>query len=56
MKSFILLNEVMGWIWNMFIFGGTAYYVFERGESGWWFLLPIALTASRKSNEDKKDV
>jgi hypothetical protein len=39
----------------MFIFGGTAYYVFERGESGWWFLLPACLIASRK-NKNETDV
>ena len=48
-----VVNELMGWIWNMFIFAGTAYVVFGMGESGWWFALPICLIASR-SDKDKE--
>lgn len=34
------------WLWNIMIIVGTAYYVFERGHSGWWFLLAILLLQS----------
>jgi len=32
--------------WNMFIFGGTAYIVFWKNESGLWFLLTCVLSGS----------
>jgi hypothetical protein len=41
--------------YNLIIICGTAYLVFERGFSGWWFLLAIVLCASGKlSNTTKK--
>lgn len=33
-------------LWTAFLFGGTAYEVFWRGHSGWWFLLAILLGPS----------
>ena len=30
-------------LWNFTVLIGTAYVVFGRGESGWWFLLAILL-------------
>lgn len=33
-------------IYNAFIVAATGYYVFERGFSGWWFLLTICLMMS----------
>lgn len=32
-----------GWVYNIAVLGTTAYYVFERGHSGWWFLLAMCL-------------
>lgn len=31
--------------WNALVLGGTAYVVFWRGYSGWWFLLAVLLIA-----------
>ena len=30
-------------IWDIFLVGGCAYLVFWRAESGWWFVLAVAL-------------
>ena len=30
---------------HAFLWGGTAYLVFWRGESGWWFLLTLVVSA-----------
>ena len=30
-------------IWDMFVIGGTAYIVFWKGHSAWWFLLALVL-------------
>lgn len=29
--------------WGAFLFGGCAYLVFWRGNSGWWFVLALIL-------------
>jgi hypothetical protein len=31
-------------IWDFGILAGTAYFVFMKEASGWWFLLAIVLT------------
>jgi len=28
-------------LYNVFIIGGTAYLVFWKGQSGWWFILAM---------------
>ena len=33
-------------LWQGMIFSGTGYIVFAMGESGWWFVLAIALGSS----------
>lgn len=33
-------------IWNIFVWGWAGYVVFGLGNSGWWFLLALLLTAS----------
>lgn len=38
-------------IWNLFVLGGTAYLVFERGHSGWWFLLALLLMQNVSEKE-----
>jgi hypothetical protein len=38
MKHLVML------LWNVFIWGGTAYLVFWKGHSGAWFLLTIIIT------------
>lgn len=32
-------------IYNLAILGGTSYFVFGLGHSGWWFLLALMLMA-----------
>ncbi|BCS83132.1 hypothetical protein QLL95_gp0991 [Cotonvirus japonicus] len=32
-------------IWNIFIISGTAYIVFWKNHSAWWFLLAVLLLA-----------
>lgn len=46
-----IINEILGWTWNFALWGTIAYYVFERGESGWWFLLALVATASGRKHE-----
>lgn len=36
--------------WNLFVIGRCSYLVFWRDHSGWWFVLAVALVAS-KSND-----
>jgi len=31
-------------VWCMFVIGGTAYVVFWKDQSGWWFALAICLS------------
>lgn len=45
------LSYLSTWLWNAAVLGGTAYYVFERGHSGWWFLLACLLLQGWKPEE-----
>ena len=46
-----LLLQALVILENLAIIAGTAYIVFWRDESGWWFLLAIALVSSIKKDE-----
>lgn len=46
-----IINEILGWVWNFALWGTIAYYVFERGQSGWWFLLAVVATASNATTK-----
>jgi hypothetical protein len=39
-------------IWQAMVLGGLGYVVFGLGESGWWMLLAVFLSASAYSPED----
>ena len=38
--------------YNLIVLGGCSYYVFERGHSGWWFVLAICLLFSVDSKKE----
>ena len=42
-------------IYNLALFSGTAWLVFFNGESGWWFLLAMLLSASGKVPSESKE-
>lgn len=45
------MKEIAQLAWNSLVLLGTAYLVFWRGESGWWFLLAVLLLASSSGRE-----
>lgn len=38
-------------LFGIFVVGGCAYFVFEKGASGWWFLLAVVLLCCEFSTE-----
>jgi hypothetical protein len=45
------LGIFLEFMWAIFIVGGTAYQVFEKGHSGWWFLLALAVASTSISTK-----
>jgi hypothetical protein len=45
------LAIIVMFAWNTMVLGYTAYQVFERGRSGWWFLVALLCLASFKSDD-----
>lgn len=43
-------------VWNLAIWFGTAWLVFERGHSGWWFVLTLAITDYYTLKTEKRGV
>ena len=43
---------VCSMLWNVLIFCTFMYLVFERGHSGWWFLLMIACSSGNRSEKE----
>jgi ABC-type multidrug transport system permease subunit len=39
-------------IWNLVVFGSTAYAVFVLDRSGWWFLLALMVMAQPTSAKE----
>ena len=50
-----IVNEIMGWIWNILLFVTITYYVFERDQSGWWYLLVLAFGAGRRNKAKEEE-
>ena len=42
-------------LYKAFIWGGTAYLVFCKGISGWWFFLAALIATIDYSKEKKKE-
>ena len=47
MKEFTYLLYIV--FYEALVLGGTGWAVFEKGASGWWFLLAIPLSGSAYS-------
>jgi hypothetical protein len=46
------MNAIFCLIWNIFVFGGTAYLVGWQDWSPWWFALAAILLFSPSSNPE----
>ena len=44
------MNAIFCLVWNIFIFGGTAYLVGWRDWSPWWFALAVILVLNPSSS------
>lgn len=47
------IENMLVMLWNFFIIGGTAYLVFFKEHSGWWFALAYCFLA--RSTEEFED-
>jgi hypothetical protein len=53
MANFSILFLLLAY--RVFIYGGTAYLVFWRGQSAWWFVLAVLLGMISYSDKSKVD-
>jgi len=44
--SVLIVWIIVSTVWDIIVFGFTAYLVFWKGHSGWWFIFAILLTSS----------
>ena len=55
MKRYTGLDYVVHLFFCLAILSGTAYLVFWRGESGWWFCLTILLCDGFRPKKEEKE-
>jgi len=36
-------DNLIGFLWCVFVLAGTSYLVFFKGENAWWFALAVVL-------------
>ena len=53
MDTVLIILIIM--LYKAFIWGGTAYLVFCKGISGWWFFLAALIATIDYSKEKKKE-
>lgn len=53
-ETILIVWLICDLIWSVFVIGGTAYLVFYRGISDWWFLLAIFIVPQSLLYEELK--
>jgi hypothetical protein len=46
------MNAIFCLVWNIFVFGGTAYLVGWQDWSPWWFALAVVLVLNPSSDPE----